>query len=88
MFCSALMLIFGILALVKGEFKITSGRMVSGDMSRVLGLILLAGVGGSVLLNHSAVQVLAFVIVVVIGLICATPVSKASKPAAAEQVDD
>jgi hypothetical protein len=36
-----LLAIFGVIALAKGEFKITNRRRVSGDVGRILGVIML-----------------------------------------------
>ena len=42
MLCLAVMVLFGIFAIAKGEIKITKNRKVSGDLGRLLGLILLS----------------------------------------------
>ena len=66
MFETILMLVFGIIALVKGKFNLTINKKVADSTGRVLGIILLLGaaagfVGGGVL------QFIAFVVVIAIG---------------------
>lgn len=50
-----LMVVFGLIGLFAGEFKIIGQQKVSGKTARVLGLILLGGAGASVLLNAMGV---------------------------------
>ncbi len=78
MLCLAVMVIFGLIALVKGEFKITSGRKVSGTTGRVLGVLLLIGAGSGLLFGEfgSLVQIGAFVLVIVIGLATSEKIEK------------
>ena len=70
MLCLAVMVIFGFVALAKGEFKITKGRKVSGSMSKILGVLLLIGAGAGLLFGDygALVQIGAFIIVIIIGL--------------------
>lgn len=71
MLCASVMVIFGLLALAKGEFKITAGRKVSGTIGRILGVLLLVGAGAGFFFGESGglVQTISFIIVVVVGLI-------------------
>ena len=71
MLCSAVMVIFGLIALAKGEFKITAGRKVSGTTGRILGVLLLVGAVAGFFFGEvgGGVQIIAFIIVVAAGLI-------------------
>ena len=69
MLMTVLMLIFGGLALSKGEFKITGGRRVRESTGRVLGVMLLLGAGGSLLPEVGVlVQFILLIAVIVIGI--------------------
>ena len=76
--CLAIMGIFGIVALVKGEFKITGKRKVSGTMGRILGILLLVGAGAGLLFGEygALVQIGAFILVIIIGLITSEKIEK------------
>jgi hypothetical protein len=50
-----LMVIFGLIGLFVGEFKIIGNLKVEGKTARLLGLILLGGVGAFILLNAMGV---------------------------------
>ncbi len=64
-----LLLVFGVLALVKGEFKITARRKVKGSTSQMLGILLLMGAGLSILGgNLSIISLVLFITVVVVGI--------------------
>lgn len=69
-----LFVVFGLLGLIKGEFKITGNRMVKGSVGRVLGVLLLLA-GGIPLLIPREYSLLALIVrwgtlllVIVIGL--------------------
>lgn len=68
---SILLLVFGLIALVKGEFKITAKRMVKGSVSRPLGVLLLLGAGVPYLSSDygALIQVVLLVVVIVVGLL-------------------
>ena len=40
-----LLVIFGVYALVKGEIKITKNRVLRGNVTKILGIIMLVGAG-------------------------------------------
>ena len=64
-----LLLVFGVLALVKGEFKITARRKVKGSTSQMLGILLLMGAGLSILGGNLAIiSLVLFITVVVVGI--------------------
>jgi len=69
-----LLLIFGIFAFTRGSVKITNNRMVTGDTRRLLGVILLAGAGLSLIPGNS-LGVLALGMVIVIGLVASKPIA-------------
>jgi hypothetical protein len=70
MLMAIVMLLFGIAALSKGEFKITNKRKVSGSVGRTLGVILLVGAAGTFTPDYGAIiQGLTLVIVIIIGLV-------------------
>jgi hypothetical protein len=48
-----LLLVFGLIALFKGEIKITANRRVSGCIGRVLGVLMLAGAVASFLAGRT-----------------------------------
>ncbi|MFC1975894.1 hypothetical protein ACFLXQ_05810 [Chloroflexota bacterium] len=64
------MLVFGIIALVKGEFKITRSRKVKGDVGRALGVVMLIGAGAPLFAGEygGAIQIVILIIVIIIGL--------------------
>ena len=66
-----LMLVFGVIALAKGEFKITGKRMVKGSISRTLGVFLIIGAGIPLLIADygAVIQLVLLVVVVVVGLV-------------------
>ncbi len=79
MFFTILLLVFGLLALVKGEFKITAKRKVKGSTSRILGVLLLVSAALSVLGgNWSIYALLLFVAIVVAGIAAAEKIEVAS----------
>ncbi|CAG0935487.1 hypothetical protein TFLX_04328 [Thermoflexales bacterium] len=45
-----ILILFGLFALIKGEFRITHNRKVRGGVSRGLGLLMLGSVGAAFLL--------------------------------------
>ena len=66
-----LLLVFGIAALAKGEFKITGGRKVKGSISRTLGVLMLIGVGLSFLIGREYGTVIVLgtlILTIIIGL--------------------
>ena len=63
------MLVFGIIALAKGEFKSTGRRMVRGSTGRTLGLLLLMGAGVPYITGYGGViQIGLLILVIIIGL--------------------
>lgn len=66
-----LMLIFGVIGIAKGEFKITRNRKVYDPNGRMLGGLLVAGAVGSFFIP--ALLFVAFVAVIVIGLVVSKP---------------
>ena len=69
MLMAIIMLLFGIAALSKGEFKITNKRKVKGSVGRTLGIVLLVGAAGTFVPDYGAVlQFLTLGAVIVIGL--------------------
>ncbi len=70
-----LLLIFGLVALIKGSFKVTGGRIVSGQTGRILGVVMIAGALIPFLLPAeygNSLSCLTFIGVVVAGLMFAT----------------
>lgn len=57
---------FGIIALTRGEMKITNGRRVSGSNSKILGAILLAGAVGNLFIG--GIGLIALIVAIVAGL--------------------
>ena len=49
---SILMIVFGVFALVKGEFKILANRKVRGSTSRALGILLLIGAAAALIPDY------------------------------------
>ena len=75
-----LLLVFGILALVKGEFKITAKRKVKGSTSQLLAILLLIGAALSFLGGDLAIiSLVLFITVVVVGIATAGKIEEASE---------
>jgi len=71
-----LMAVFGIIALVKGEFKITRKRKVRGSMGRVAGVIMLVGAAAPLfIVDGLAIMFLAFIVAIVLGLATSVPIA-------------
>jgi hypothetical protein len=68
MVCSAMQVLLGIFALIKGELKLTAQRKITNTTSRVLGLTLVAGsiMGG---LINPIITFVTFALVVIVGLV-------------------
>ncbi len=68
-----LLILFGLFALFKGEFRITHNQKVRGDVSRILGVLMLASVGVAVLLPRYSLFLMlgALVITIIVGLVTA-----------------
>lgn len=70
----ALLILFGLFALVKGEFQLTHDRKVRGDVSRKLGAFMLSSAGLSFIVAFyipglsTWILLAALVITIVIGL--------------------
>ena len=78
MFFTILLLVFGILALVKGEFKITAKRKVKGSTSRILGILLLVDAAFSFLGgNWGKIVLPLFIVVVIAGIATAEKIEEA-----------
>ena len=77
MLLNILMLVFGIVALAKGEFKITRGRKVKGSIGRVLGVVLLIGAGVEFLTEYGGViQFVLLIGVIIAGLATSEKIEK------------
>jgi hypothetical protein len=65
-----LLAVFGIIALAKGEFKITGKRKVSGTVGRVLGVLMLIGAALPLVIGQSGVFIMlgTLILVIIIGL--------------------
>ena len=62
--------VFGFIALVKGEFKITGGRKVRGSVSRALGIALLVGAVAPFITQYGGwIRWGILVVVIIIGLV-------------------
>ena len=69
MLLAILMGVFGVVALSKGEFKITGKRKVKGSVGRNLGIALLIGAAGAFVPDiGGAIQFVVLVAVIIIGL--------------------
>ena len=78
MLLTILMLVFGIVALAKGEFKITGGRKVKGSIGRILGVVLLLGAGAVVIPDYGGlIQLVLLIVVIVIGLATSEKIERA-----------
>jgi hypothetical protein len=74
------MVVFGIVALVKGEFKITAKKKVSGSVGRGLGIVLLVGALGAFIPNFGVgIQLGALILVIIIGLSSSVPIEDQPK---------
>jgi len=73
-----LLLIFGILALAKGEFKITGSRRVSGEVSRFLGVVMILGAGVPIFVRDYGfgIAFLILIFAVVVGLVQSEKIEK------------
>ncbi len=81
-----LMLVFGIIGLAKGEFKITGGRMVKGSTGRTLGAVLIVGAAAGFVPDYgSLIQIVILILVIVIGLATSEKIEKA--PATAQEIE-
>lgn len=75
-----IMVVFGLIALAKGEFKITNGRKVKGSTGRTLGVLLLLGAFGAFLPQVGGfVQIGTFILVIIIGLIASEKIEPVEK---------
>jgi hypothetical protein len=75
-----LMVVFGIVALTKGEFKITAKKKVTGSVGRNLGIVLLVGALGAFVPNIGLyIQLGALILVIIIGLSSAVPIEDQPK---------
>lgn len=71
-----LLVAFGLLALRQGEFQITRHRKVDGNISRLLGVIMLIGAGLSLLFGGLG-GMAALLIAIVVGLVASKPITAA-----------
>ncbi len=67
--------ILGILAITKGEFQITKTRRVSGNNSRILGVIMLVGAVLNLFIGGAGL--IAFIVAIVVGLATAETINTA-----------
>jgi len=75
-----LMVIFGIAALSKGEFKITAKKKVTGSVGRSLGIVLLLGsLGTFVPYIGLVIQLGALILVIIVGLYSSVPIEDQPK---------
>ncbi|HLY26716.1 MAG TPA: hypothetical protein VKQ72_10275 [Aggregatilineales bacterium] len=72
------MAILGVIALIKGNIKITNNRQVSGNGGRILGIVLLLGAAAPLIFADLGLFIMlgAFVVAIVIGLASSEPVAK------------
>ena len=71
-----LLAIFGVIALVKGEFKITGKRKVRGSIGRTIGVIMLIGAAAPLLGMAGAIfMFVALIAAIVIGLTASEPIA-------------
>ena len=70
-----LMTAFGIIGVTKGEFKITSNRVIDKDTGKVLGMLLLGGAVGTLILGI-LFGIGALIIVIIMGLASSKPAKK------------
>ncbi len=72
-----LMLVFGIIGLAQGEFKITNGRMVKGSTGRTLGAVLIVGAAAALLPDYGGIiQFVILILVIVTGLATSEKIEK------------
>jgi len=77
MLLAIVMVIFGIIALAKGEFKITSGRKVKGSTGRILGIVLLIGAAAMFITDYGGIiQIAILLLVIIIGLATSEKIEK------------
>lgn len=82
MLLTIVMLIFAIIALAKGEFKITGRRRVRGSTGRALGVVLLLGAGAMFIPEWGGlIQLVLLVAVIVIGLFTSEKIEQAPESA-------
>ncbi len=70
-----LMTAFGTIGVTKGEFRITHARTIDKDAGKVLGMLLFAGVFGTLVLG-SLFGIGALIIVIIMGLVSSKPAKK------------
>ena len=72
------MAVFGLIALVKGNLKISRNRQVSGMGGRVLGIVCLVGAASPFIVPDLGLAIMlgALVIAIVIGLATSEPIVK------------
>ena len=70
-----LMTAFGTIGVTKGEFKITSNRIIEKDTGKVLGILLFVGVVGTLILG-SLFGIGALIIVIIMGLASSKPAKR------------
>jgi len=76
-------LIFGIIALAKGEFKITKNRKVRGSVSRVLGVLLLIAAGIPYVIENGVwIRWGILLLVIIVGLVTSEIIGQEKKPPA------
>lgn len=80
--------VFGIIALAKGEFKITGSRKVRGSVSRVLGVLLLIAAGLPYITEYGVwVRWGLLVVVIIIGLVTSEKIEQSPTTQAEEAPD-
>jgi hypothetical protein len=72
-----LMTAFGTIGVTKGEFKVTSTRVIPKDVGKTLGILLFIGVAGTMFLG-GLFGFGALLIVIIMGLAASKPVNRAS----------
>jgi hypothetical protein len=70
-----LMTAFGTIGITKGEFKITSTRVIDKETGKVLGILLFVGVVGTLILG-SLFGIGSLIIVIIMGLASSKPAKK------------
>ncbi len=72
-----LMTAFGTVGVTKGEFRITSTRVIDKEIGKVLGILLFVGVTGTLILG-GLFGFGTLIIVIIMGLVASKPMKKTS----------
>jgi len=69
-----LLIIFGLAAYRRGEFKVTRYRKVDGETARMLGVIMLVGAGLSFVIG-GWIGLVALLVAIILGLLTSKPIA-------------